>query len=241
MMDYKFTANMENQLDMIAQGTVVWYDVLDKFYKEFYPIVQKIKLEKPLIKNKYEKILGKYPGSNEDVIATVGKYGPMLKLSDTEYKKGPIKKPLTLETITLKQAIDILEYPKLLGKIKNSTVMLKCGEFGFYAEVGKKRIQVPSKNVTIDEVSELIKNPPITSTKIIKQFEETPKIYRVMQGESNRYLLITDSKNTKFKLTVSIDDYINTDTINLEDIKVIVDSHYEKKKNKYNTFKKGKK
>ena len=230
VMDYKFTAHMESKLDDIANGTVVWYDVLKNFYKEFYPIVQKIKLEKPLIKNQYEKILGTCPETHENVIATIGSYGPLVKLSDTEYKKGPICKPLTLETITLDQALKILEYPKIIGKLGRASVFLKRGIYGFYVDISGKRMSVPSSTITIDEVKNLLQNPSLNQTKILKQFNEGTKVYRIMQGESNKYIIILDTKNKKSKSTVSIKDDVNIDTLKLDNIKSIVSEYYDKKK-----------
>ena len=61
IMDYKFTATMENSLDSIANGEVVWYEVLDKFYKKFYPVYMKVKDSKSLIEDKYERMLGEDP------------------------------------------------------------------------------------------------------------------------------------------------------------------------------------
>jgi DNA topoisomerase I len=235
IMDYKFTAQMEDNLDKVANGKEKWTVVLKHFYDKFYPKIAKIKLEKPLINNKYEKILGKYPDLDENIIATVGKFGPYIKLETTKYKVAPIKKPLTLDNITLAKAIKLLEYPKIIGKINKAVVYIKTGSIGYYAEVSGKRISVKNPKVTVDEVEKLLKTP---SKNVLKQFVDGSKLYRIMNGKFGRFVNVSDIKNKRYKVNASVSEKENLDKLTLPQLKTIINDYFEKKKVKKDSKKK---
>jgi DNA topoisomerase-1 len=137
-MDYKFTADMETQLDEVACGKLKWVKVMDKFYKDFKVIVDKISkstVEKQYLDREVRE-LGNHPDSGNRIIATVGIYGPIVKMfTDKEGKKcviAPVKKPLNLKTVKLKDAIDLFVFPINLGKYKQKAVSLNRGEYGYY-------------------------------------------------------------------------------------------------------------
>ena len=234
IMSYKFTAHMEDKLDEVANGNMIWHKVLKDFYDEFYPKVNIIKTETPLIKNVYEKILGKYPNTNEDVIVTMGYNGPLVKLSETKYKIGPIKKPLTLETITLDAAVKILEYPKMIGKMGNAHVLLKKGEHGYYIFSAGKTVSVPDEKITLSDVKKLMEKK---DTNVLKQFTEGTKTYKVLNGQYGNYINITDSKSKKYRMNVPLKN-IEIDVLTIEKIKELVTAKNNRKGRKFNFKKK---
>lgn len=226
IMDYKFTSDMENSLDNIANGDKEWRNVLQKFYDKFVPIVEKVKKEKNIMDNK-TKILGKIDG--EDVIAKIGKYGPYIQLSENTVRKSPIKPPLTFESIKLEDAKELLKYPKIIGKIGINQVLLKKGKYGLYISVGKNKISIDDENITLEEIKDKLKNKKDNS---LKKFKEKTKIYKILKGPYGKFINVTDSKNMKLNYNVHISDNINIENLTLDDIKKIIDKYFENKKNK---------
>jgi DNA topoisomerase-1 len=155
IMDYKFTAGMEENLDAIAEGKEKWTSVLKDFYKKFHPIVEQISKLKTTVKDEKNRTLGNHPETNAEIIATIGKYGPMLKMCITKSKciYAPIKAPLTIESITLEEALILFEFPKNLGKYNGMEIILNKGKFGLYITYGDKKISL-NKKLTKEEKEE---------------------------------------------------------------------------------------
>jgi len=236
IMDYKFTAEMEEQLDDIANGKLKRIDVLKRFYKDFHPLVEKLLKQAPLIEDKYTKILGKDPETNLDIIATIGKYGPMVKLclTKTKCKIGPIKPPLTLETITLEDALRILIYPKDLGKYKRSKVILKTGKYGLYLTWNKKNYPV-QKDVSLKEaIVEIEKKEEERKKKILAEFKSDKKIYQVLEGPYGKYIKVSLLKGkSKSKLPyISLKD-IKIEDLTLEKVEELEQKNYERRKTRW--------
>lgn len=130
MMDYKFTAKMEEDLDDISNGKKVWYKVVENFYSKLKPII------KELQKNSVAKDTGRLLGTDKEgneIYAIKTKYGPavMKKIGDKPVYAN-LEDLSMLETIKLKDAVKLLQYPKLLGRYQNKEVWLYKGKFGFY-------------------------------------------------------------------------------------------------------------
>ena len=161
IMDYQFTSEMENRLDEICTGKLVWYEVLKEFYNEFHPIIEQISMKKMTeIEEKYTRLLGKDPKTGFEIYSTTGKHGPYVKLihNKSKPKSATIELPLTLETITLDDAIKLLEYPKELGIHNKIEVLLHKGRNGFFIKNGEIKANVEKENLTLSEAIEILKN-----------------------------------------------------------------------------------
>ena len=235
IMDYEFTAKMEEELDDIANGKLVWTDVLKKFYKDFHPQVEKLSKQAPIIKEKYTKNLGKDPETGLDVIATIAKYGPIVKmcLTKTKCKIGPIKKPLTLDTITLKDALKILEYPKEIGKYKRQKIILKTGKYGLYLTWGKKNYPVQKSNITLTEaINEIEKKEEERKKKILAEFKSDKKLYQVLEGPYGKYIKITLLKKKSKPVNVGLKD-TTIEELTLEKVEEMEKKYYEQRKTRW--------
>jgi len=233
IMDYKFTARMEDDLDKIASGKLLWYDMLDKFYKSFHPIVEKLGKMKISIKDKYEKVIGKDPATGDDIIAYVGKYGPVLMKKGSKSKAvyAPIKDPLTIENISLEQALEIFKYPKKLGVYKRKNVVIKKGKYGFYIEYGKAKLAL-EKEVTLDEAKILIdKRGPLN------EINDDQYKYRILTGQYGKYISVTPKKKGSKSFNISLPDDIDISSINKDNIQDIINK-YRKKRNYKRNYKK---
>lgn len=243
-MDYKFTAKMEDELDEISEGKKIWHKILDKFYKKLIPLIEKASLENKKILDSTSKILGKYTNTNNEIIARVGKYGPMLEMTIEGTKKpmyAPIKLPLTLENITLKDAIKVFEYPKEICKYKRNKVLLYNGKYGPYLKIGKD-----SHSIKLEE-NEKFDESKITEEFVINLMESIEKkdlwkesdnnyAYTILNGPYGKYVNIKNlTKKSAKPYNVSLNDKIDLENLTLEKLKLLI----EKKKNtKFKKFKK---
>lgn len=227
IMDYKFTAKLENNLDKIADGKKQWDNILKNFYDDFNPKVE------DLIKNSATKslntgrLIGKHPDNDLEIYAAVARYGPVVKLIDgKKIKYAPIKKPKTVDNITLEEAIELLEYPKKLGVYKNNDILLQKGKYGLYIKFNDKNYQIKENNTHLDDIIKVIEEK---ERSILKEFTIKNKIYEIKTGKYGLYISYKLGKKTQF---VSIPKNKNINSLVEEDILELI-----KKKSKYKKFK----
>ena len=154
IMDYNFTADIEKELDAIADGSLTWSDMLGKFYKPFHKNVTYI--QENAERANGERLLGNDPKSGDPVFAKLGKYGPIIQIGDTkdEEKKprfASLKSDQNIKTIDLESALSLFEFPKLLGTFENDEVYLKLGRFGPYIQFGKTNVSI-EKGDDVDQI-----------------------------------------------------------------------------------------
>ena len=154
IMDYNFTADIEKELDAIADGSLTWSDMLGKFYKPFHKNVTYI--QENAERANGERLLGNDPKSGDPVFAKLGKYGPIIQIGDTkdEDKKprfASLKSDQNIKTIDLESALSLFEFPKLLGTFENDKVYLKLGRFGPYIQFGKTNVSI-EKGDDVDQI-----------------------------------------------------------------------------------------
>lgn len=232
IMDYKFTSGMEDKLDDIANGDLVWNEVLKEFYDEFHPLVMNNWAKKAEVEDKYTKLLGCDPKTGNEIYATMAKFGPVVKQIPKigKPKYAPIKEPLLLESVTFNDAIKLFEFPKLLGKYEKNKVLLNKGEYGFYITMGSFKFSVDKENITLNEVIELIKSK---QKKALAQFESDSKIFLVLEGPYGKYINVSDNK-TKKKYNISLPKDEDVKNLTLVKIQSIISSFYKIKDNKSN-------
>ena len=154
IMDYNFTADIEKELDAIANGSLIWSDMLGKFYKPFHKNVMYI--QENAERANGERLLGNDPKSGDPVYAKLGKYGPIIQIGDTkdEDKKprfASLKSDQNIKTIDLDSALSLFEFPKLLGTFEKDEVYLKLGRFGPYIQFGKTNVSI-EKGDDVDQI-----------------------------------------------------------------------------------------
>lgn len=208
MMDYKFTAKMESELDEVANGQKVWYKVVDKFYKRLKPIVDALEADKTNIKDK-GRILGVDEAGHE-ISATRAKFGPVVvRKTDGKPTYAKIIEPLTLETITLAQALELFAYPKLLGQLNKIDVLLRKGPYGEYISYNNKSYKIPdsTKNITLELATKVIEEK---SSNIIKELTVTEGGKKVqiviLKGKFGPYVTATrGQKKTNYPVPKDLD------------------------------------
>jgi len=215
IMEYKFTAKLENDLDKIVDGKKQWDSILQTFWDEFHPKVTNL-IKNSTNKLNSGKLLGKHPITNLEIFTSVARYGPVVKLIDgNDIKFAPIKKPQTIDNITLEQAVQLFEYPKNLGQYNNKDVLLQKGKFGIYIKYNDKNYQIENEELSLDDIIKVIEQE---KKDVIKTIEIKGKTYQIRTGEYGPY--ISYKSGTKMKFTSipkdkKLDEISNDEIIDL--------------------------
>jgi DNA topoisomerase-1 len=219
IMDFHFTSEMEDKLDEIAEGKLKWLKVMKEFYKDFHPIVENLKIEAKELIKKNTRSLGKYPKTGEEIFVALARFGPVIKMKQNKkFIYAPIQKPLTMENITLQDAIKLFEYPKLLGQYNDIDVYLQKGKFGFYLKYEKENVGVGDKSdINLTEAIELIKQK---EGKNLWKAIDGKKIYKVLDGQYGPYINV--SGVTKKSMNVKLPKDIDIKSLTLDKVKEIV-------------------
>ena len=162
IMDYNFTANVENSFDLIAEGSENWTEMLGKFYAHVHPIVENV--EKNSGRETGERILGTDPKTGRPLSVRLGRYGAMAQIGNPEDAEKPIYASLlagmSIETITFEEALKLFELPRHLGIVDGKNVEVNVGKFGPYVHYGDTYISLAKGedvfSVTLERAKELI-------------------------------------------------------------------------------------
>ncbi len=163
ILDYNFTAKVEQDFDDIAEGNEKWTKMMNEFYNEFHPTVKDV--EKNAEREVGERVLGEDPKTGKPVSARLGKFGPMVQIGSVEDEEKPQFASLgpdqTLSNITFEQAMDLFKLPKEVGEYKGEKVEVNNGRYGPYVKYGKKYVSLDKGedplDVSLDRALELIK------------------------------------------------------------------------------------
>ncbi len=163
ILDYNFTAKVEEDFDEIAVGEEDWGKVMKEFYKDFHPKVEDV--EQNAERASGERILGTDPKSGRQVSVRLGRFGPMVQIGTAEEEEKPQFASLlpehSLGSITFEEAMELFKLPRDLGKYEGEEVSANVGRFGPYVKFGKKFISMQkgesALDITKERAIELIK------------------------------------------------------------------------------------
>ncbi|WP_321334357.1 type I DNA topoisomerase [uncultured Bacteroides sp.] len=195
ILDFNFTANVEKEFDEVAEGEKKWTEILKNFYEGFHSSVEKTLATKTEHKVG-ERILGEEPGTGKPVSVKIGRYGPVVQIGAAEEEEKPrfsqLKKGMSMEIITLEEALDLFKLPRTLGEFEEKTTVVSSGRFGPYIRHDSKFISLPKNmdpmEVTLEEAIDLIKAKRIAEAeKIIKKFAEETEL-EVLNGRYGPYI-----------------------------------------------------
>ena len=201
IMDYNFTAKVEQDFDKIAEGSEDWKDMLRNFYKKFEPTVEKT-MNARQERKAGERKLGTDPKSGKPVFVKIGRFGPVVQIGSAEDKDKPLFAQLpsdkSMEAITLDEALELFKLPRTIGDFEGSPVVIGAGRFGPYILHQKKYTSMPKgadpMTITLDEAVSLINEKrQQENQKHVKTFDEDSKL-EVLNGRYGPYLAY-DGKN----------------------------------------------
>ena len=195
IMDYNFTAKVEQDFDKIAEGDEEWTDMMKNFYKTFEPVVEKTM-------NARQERKAKDPKSGKPVFVKIGRFGPVVQIGSAEDIDKPLFAQLpsdkSMETLTLEEALELFKLPRTVGDFEGAPVVIGAGRFGPYILHKKKYTSLPKgadpMTVTLDEAIRLINEKRLQENqKHMKTFPEDMKL-EVLNGRYGPYLAY-DGKN----------------------------------------------
>ena len=208
ILDYNFTANIEEKFDDIANGNIEWAKVIGEFYDLFHPSV-----DSALTINggpKFgERHLGEEPGTGQPVSVKIGRFGPVVQIGGTDSEEKPrfasLLKGQSITEITLEEALRLFEFPRVLGDFEDKEVSVAIGRFGPYVRHDGKFVSIPKDmapaELTLEQAVELIEAKRKAETeKTIKTFDEDPELH-VLNGRYGPYISYK-KKNYKIPKTV---------------------------------------
>jgi DNA topoisomerase-1 len=145
IMDYSFTARIEQEFDEVAQGRMKWNKMIDDFYNPFKKDVDNTIETAERISG--ERDLGVDTISGKPVIARMGKFGPMVQIGSSDDEEKPryakLKQNQSIETINLEQAMELFQLPRTLGTHDGQDVSVNAGRFGPYVKFGEQFVSIP--------------------------------------------------------------------------------------------------
>ncbi|PIV16024.1 MAG: type I DNA topoisomerase, partial [Flavobacteriales bacterium CG03_land_8_20_14_0_80_35_15] len=145
ILDYNFTADVEQEFDNIAEGKLDWIKMIKSFYKDFHPTVEDVAENADRAKG--ERLLGVDPDSGKNVYARLGRFGAMIQIGeatdDEKPKFASLQGAQTLGNIELKAALDLFQLPKTLGVFEGHDVIVSNGRFGPYILFDKVFVSLP--------------------------------------------------------------------------------------------------
>ena len=222
IIDYSFTANVEEEFDEIAQGKMPWESMIDTFYGKFHPMVEKTEtISRAEVSASRE--LGNDPESGKPVYARMGRFGPMIQIGDSDEEEKPrfasLRKGQFLESITLEEALELFKLPREIGKYEDKDVVIGIGRFGPYIRHDNKFISLGKEDplqVDLEKAIQIIEEKrKEESNSIIKTFEGYPEV-RVLKGRYGPYVKF-GKKNLKIPKGKNPEDLTYEDCVELSE------------------------
>jgi DNA topoisomerase-1 len=191
VLDYNFTADVEEEFDEVAEGKKQWQEMISAFYKPFHEQVEKTEKEADYVRS--ERILGNHPVSGEVIIARLGKFGPLVQKGESDGDNKPqfanLRKGQSIETITLEEAIDLFRLPRIAGVYEGKDLKVAVGKFGPYILHDGLFVSIPKTDdpLTIeqDRAIELVEaKRKANREKLIKDFGDV----QILNGRWGAYI-----------------------------------------------------
>ena len=201
IMDYNFTAKVEQEFDQIADGKEEWTDMMRSFDKEFEPTVDKVMNARSEHKTG-ERKLGDDPKTGHPVFVKIGRYGPVVQIGTADDDEKPrfaqLPADKSMETITLDEALELFKLPRTVGEFEGKNVTIGAGRFGPYVLHDKKYVSIPKDEdpltLTLERAIELIESKrKAEEERHLKKFDEDPNL-EVLNGRYGPYI-VYDGKN----------------------------------------------
>ncbi|MBE7639580.1 type I DNA topoisomerase [Salegentibacter sp. BLCTC] len=228
ILDYNFTAKVEQGFDDIAEGNEEWTHMMKEFYEEFHP--QVLDVAKNAEREVGERILGEDPETGKPVSVRLGKFGPMVQIGSVEDDEKPKFASLgpdqTLDSITYEEAMDLFQLPKELGEYKGEKVEVNNGRFGPYVKFGKKYVSLEKGedplNVDFERAMELIKEKEKADAPI-HHYEDMPVQKGV--GRFGPFLKWNG-------IFINVNKKYDFDNLSVEDIETLIEDKKRKEREK---------
>ncbi len=223
ILDYDFTAQMEEKFDLIAEGNTNWASEIGEFYSMFHPEVEKANGMRTEHKVG-ERQLGVHPESGLPVSVKIGRFGPVVQIGSGDSGDKPhfasLRKDQSVFDITLEDALKLFELPRTVGEYEGKEVIAAVGRFGPYLRHDNKFVSIPKDiaptAITIEEAISLIDAKRAEeANKVVKTFDEDPDI-QILNG---RYGIYIACKKSNYKIPKTVADPA---ALSIEEVRAII-------------------
>ncbi len=232
IMNYNFTADVENKFDSIADGKLQWQKMLEDFYHPFHATVEDTILNAERVTG--ERILGKDPETGRTVLVRMSKFGPVAQIGSTDElgedekpKYANLKAGQAMETLGLEDALDLFGLPRTLGKHEGEELTVGAGRFGPYIKYLDIFVSIPKNEdpmtITLARAAELVQDK-LNADAPIYQYEGKP----ITKGKGRFGPFIKWNE-----MFINVPARINFDNLSLADCKVLIDAKVEKEGNRF--------
>ena len=226
VLDYNFTAQIEEKFDDIALGKLKWKDMITSFYKSFDKEVDTSLKEKE--SSKWERNIGNDPVTGAPILIKIGKYGPYASIENGDKPMyASLRKNQNIENVTLEDVLDLFKLPREIGTYEDDAVVVAIGKFGPYVKNNGKFYSLSKTDdpysISIERAIELIEEKKVKmKNALCRTFDEEPDM-QILKGRFGPYISY-QKKNYK------IPKNINPEEITLEQCRSIIEATPEKKK-----------
>ena len=228
ILDYNFTAKVEEEFDDIAEGKEDWKVVMKEFYDDFHPQVENV--QKNANRESGERILGEDPKTGRQVSVRLGKFGPMVQIGTAEEEEKPLFASLPpdkqLNTITFEEAMDLFHLPKTLGKYESETIEVNNGRFGPYVKFGKAFVSLPKGvdplSIELEDAIRFIKEKQKADAPIY-HYQDLP-----VQKGKGRFGPFIKWNNT----FINVNKKYDWDNLSNDDVVTLIEDKIQKEKDK---------
>ncbi len=236
ILDYNFTARVEEKFDEIAEGKLGWKKELAGFYGDFHPSIDRVNTMRTEHKVG-ERQLGTDPASGRPVSVKIGRFGPVVQIGEATDEEKPLFASLnagqSIYDITLEEALKLFELPRSLGQYEGEEVKAAIGRFGPYIQIAKEYVSIPKElapqTITLEEAVELIKaKREADANRLIKAFDEMPGL-EILNGRFGPYIAYKKEgarKAVNYKIPKGTDPA----SLTLEEVKAIMEAPAPAKK-----------
>lgn len=195
IIDYNFTADVEKNLDKVAEGKANWEKTIDTFYKGFHKEIEE-SLQQKAEHKVGERMLGTDPVSGRPVSVKIGRYGVVAQIGSASDEEKPkfasLKKGQSIESVSLEEVLELFKLPRTVGEFEGKSVTAAIGRYGAYLAHNGKFYSLPKGSdpltVTIEEAESIINEKRhADANKVYKTFTEDPSL-QLLNGRYGIYL-----------------------------------------------------
>ena len=228
ILDYNFTAHVEEKFDDIAEGKLPWQTEIKGFYEGFHPFIEKVETMR-LDHKVGERVLGTDPKTGRRVSVKIGRFGPIVQIGEAGDEEKPMFASLlegqSIQTITLEEALKLFELPRTVGEFEGETVTAAIGRFGPYIKHGGAFVSIPkdltAQGITIEEAADLIrKKREEEANRLIKTFDELPGA-EVLRGRFGPYIAYK-KEGAKKAVNYKIPKGTDPESLTVDDVKNLI-------------------
>ena len=223
VLDYNFTAKVEERFDKIAEGDAEWSREIGDFYDVFHPEVKQAS-DMRLEHRVGERLLGQDPASGRNVYVKIGRFGPVVQIGESTDEEKPqfasLRRDQSVLDITLPEALKLFELPRTLGTFEDTEVSVGLGRFGPYVKHAGKFVSIPRDmaplDVTLDQAIALIEDKRQAETKkTVKEFAEDPDV-KILNG---RYGVYIHAAGNNYKIPKTVTE---PERLTIEEVREII-------------------